>query len=233
MIVSHSKKFVFIHIFKTAGTSIRAALLPYQSTKLQAVIHAYRLAWTVTPRPISRKITHRFGRIKHGNYLNATRWITEEQMRDYFKFAFVRNPWDWTVSLYFYILQDKKHHWYPDVAKMAEFGEFLDFYLATKPRTQKSFLVNSKDEMMMDFVGRFENISDDFAHICRRLNIQETLEKKNTSKHKPYAEYYTPERRDALGEWFREDIEAFKYSFLPVGDNEAVAEEPLVGTAAE
>lgn len=187
--------------------------------KLQAVINAYRATWTLMPRPISRKITHRFGKIKHGNYIQAMRWVSEEQMRDYFKFAFVRNPWDWTVSLYFYILKDKNHHWHAEVAKMSDFGEFLDFYLATRPRTQKSFLVNGDGQMMMDFVGRFENLDADFAHICRRLDIHQDLGKKNTSNHKPYLEYYTPERRDTLGAWFEEDIKDFNYSFTADGSS--------------
>lgn len=215
MIVSHSKKFVFIHIFKTAGTSIRAALLPYQSLRLRAVLTAYRAAWTVAPRALSRKITHRAGRIKHGNYVQATRWISDEQMRDYFKFAFVRNPWDWTVSLYFYILKEKDHHWHPEVSRMSDFGEFLDFYLGTQPRTQKSFLVNGDGQIMMDFVGRFENLNADFGKVCQRLDIQQNLGKKNTSNHRPYMEYYTPERRDSLGEFFEEDIREFNYTFIP------------------
>lgn len=233
MIISHSKKFVFIHIFKTAGTSIRAALQPYQALKMQVVMNAMRIAWLVTPRPISRKITHKNGRIKHGNYLQAAGWISEEDMRDYFKFAFVRNPWDWTVSLYFYILKEKSHHWYPEVVSMSGFEDFLKFYLDTKPRNQKSFLVNEDGQLMMDFVGRFENLSDDFDYICRRLDIKHELGKKNTSKHKPYAEYYTPEMRDALGAWFESDVKEFNYKFLPNVTAGGGPSEPLMNSAAE
>ncbi len=161
--------------------------------------------------------------------MQATYWLSEEEMRDYFKFSFVRNPWDWAVSLYFYILKDKDHHWHAEVSRMSGFGEFLDFYLGTQPRTQKSFLVNGDGKIMMDFIGRFENINADFGKVCQRLCIQKTLGKKNTSNHRPYVEYYTPEHRDLLGEVFEEDVREFNYNFVsddsnPIGIFETVAE---------
>jgi hypothetical protein len=112
---------------------------------------------------------------------------------------------------------------------MSDFGEFLDFYLGTQPRTQKSFLVDGDGEIMMDFVGRFENINVDFGQICQRLDIQQDLGKKNASNHRPYVEYYTPERRDWLGEVFEEDVREFSYNFVsheskPSGILETAAE---------
>lgn len=68
----------------------------------------------------------------------------------------------------------------------------------------------------MDFIGRFENLSGDFAVICERLGIAPPSlphEKRNTTGRKRYTEYYTPALRDLVAEKFRVDIEAFGYEF--------------------
>lgn len=215
MIVSHEKKFVFFHIFKTAGTSVRVALAPYQSTKLKANQLLLQVGKAVAPLPMSRKFSHKIGQMQHLNYREATRWISQAELDEYFKFCFVRNPWDWIVSLYIYILRRKNHYLHQRVTKMANFSEFLEFYLGTEPRTQKSFLINSNGELAMDFIGRFENIGDDFSYACNRLGIDVDLPKENVSERKHYTEYYSDAERDALAAWFKEDIEAFGYSFRP------------------
>ena len=79
MLLSESKEFIFFHLYKTAGTSLRHVLKPYCG--LNESKH-YNV---------------------NGYLTNADKDIYEK----YFTFGFVRNPWDWQVSLYHYMLKSK------------------------------------------------------------------------------------------------------------------------------
>ncbi len=86
MIISRSHEFIFVWIDRTGGHSIEAALKPFGATR-------YR------PKgPVANKAL-----IKH---VPARRLATcpefAENWDKYFKFSFVRNPWDHMVSWYFF-----------------------------------------------------------------------------------------------------------------------------------
>jgi len=86
MLISHEFKFIFIHIPKTAGVSITNALQPFSDQAL------------------SKRIT------RHASFYEIRRLILPEQFNHYIKFCFVRNPWDWFVSLYAYIRSPSTGH---------------------------------------------------------------------------------------------------------------------------
>ena len=69
----------------------------------------------------------------------------------------------------------------------------------------------------MDFVGRFENLDQDFAHVCSELGIENKLQHLNKTKNKghalEYREAYDPYTRDLIGKTYARDIETFNYSF--------------------
>jgi hypothetical protein len=65
----------------------------------------------------------------------------------------------------------------------------------------------------VDYIGKYENLQDDFDEICRQIGINASLTHKNKSKHKDYREYYNDYTRNLIEEAFKEDIEMFGYSF--------------------
>ena len=124
MLISHKNKFIFIHIYKTAGTSTMDMFLPY-CRLLDRLAYDFK---------VSRKLFGLFGHFMGwdddgmrqftGFHMHATaREIREKMNREmfetYYKFVFVRNPFDFLVSLYFYISQDKNHRDHRYVAGMA------------------------------------------------------------------------------------------------------------------
>ncbi len=74
-------------------------------------------------------------------------------------------------------------------------------------------LFNEKGEVIVDFVGRFENLADDFAYICQYLGLQATMPYLNKSKHSSYQSYYDKDTRDLISEYFKDDIALFGYDF--------------------
>ena len=108
---------------------------------------------------------------------------------------------------------------HPHVYFKEQIQSFNDFILwqTNNPyiyHTQSEFLFDRNGKQMVDFIGRFENLQEDFNKICRDLNIDQIqLPKTNTSQHDHYRLYYSDETRDIIAKSFKTDIENFKYEF--------------------
>jgi hypothetical protein len=186
------ENYIFIHLIKTAGTSVGNAI------HLKKKLHL----------PV-REVIRRIGR---------------EEWDNAYTFAFVRNPWDKVVSHYKYNIKTNQQ-------KMKDFpipfedwlwktiGEQKDFYYYNRPllfAPQIEWLLDDNSEMSIDFVGRFENLHEDFKIIANNIGVDENLPLLNTTKNlsnKPYQEYYTLETMELIAKVYKKDIEYFGYSF--------------------
>jgi hypothetical protein len=207
MLLSYSHRFIFIHNYRVAGTSIRKSLDKY------------------VRRPLLRRI---FEKIGLGNKLSHHKWktfpahIKANELRrilpadlydTFYKFAFVRNPWDWQVSLYHYMLKNKSHWQHRLISAMKSFDEYIVWRVNEGKVLQKDFVTDSEGTMIVDFVGRYENLSNDFLQVCKVLNIAASLPHINKSSHMNYRSYCSAETRNLVEENFSEDIELFGYTF--------------------
>jgi hypothetical protein len=212
MLISRRRKFIFVHVQKTAGTSLRRVLRE----------HA----------PDARKWHGRHGHASVGiAELGRDRWDR------YFSFGFVRNPWDRLVSHYSMISERiaaltteqreeakpfKIELWNYVLHFSHDFESFLDNCtgLILDRGCYKSFLFNQLDyltdetgRIAVDFVGRFENFEADGNEVLRRIGIQAQVPRLNVSSRSNYRDYYTPRTRDLVAARFARDIEAFGYEF--------------------
>ncbi|GAB3678634.1 sulfotransferase family 2 domain-containing protein [Salinisphaera aquimarina] len=143
----------------------------------------------------------------------------------YFKFTIVRNPWDRLVSAYFFLKKGGMDAADRDWASrhLADFADFEDFVRRwVNPHNiwqgehfypQSYFVDSGRYPVELDFVGRFETLDRDFAHIAERIDIDVTLAKHNQSGHRHYADYYSPTTRDIVAAVYAEDIRRFGYAF--------------------
>jgi hypothetical protein len=200
--ISHKHKFIFIHIPKTAGTSIERFLLEVEGVRTPAC-PAWGPAWGKTLKPSEREEYL----IAPGQH-NLFREYDQKYRAAYFSFAFVRNPFDRAVSSFFY-----EKRW----GRSSSFKDFLK-----NPRhendvhavSQRDFIINKSNEPLVDFIGRFENLQDDFGVVCDKIGIQrKKLPCENKRQHKHYAEYYNDETREIVAEKYAKDIECFGYKF--------------------
>jgi|TARA_R110000824_G_scaffold356208_1_gene543408 chondroitin 4-sulfotransferase 11 len=193
--ISHKHKFISLHVPKTGGTSINASL---------KTVFGAHCKWT--------------GHIKLRGLVGNKQ---PEWCEDYFKFAFVRNPWDRFLSCYTYFKKYgiRQGH---DVAtgeivnKFSSFEEFTHSFKSVQPLIKSSHLKNQTEwlDERLNFVGRFESLQTDFNYICDTIGIApHTLPHQNKSSHKPYDEYYTDEMVEVVRDIYRADIEALEYSF--------------------
>ena len=79
---------------------------------------------------------------------------------------------------------------------------------------QIEWLTDPSGKILVDFIGKFENLETDFKYICKKININEVkLPHKNKTIRKNYREYYNENTKNIIADWYKKDIDYFKYKF--------------------
>ena len=211
----------------------------------------YRFIWVGIPKSATRSILtllHRDPPLDFG-----TRQVTDElqhfvnsngQYRDYFKFTFVRNPWSRVVSTYFNKIRTEKEEVrrmfagrYPGLHDDMSFEQFVTF-LVEHPQgsdkhadrhwiSQHLFLIDDRGDVLVDFIGKVENLANDFGQITNRLGLgtfelpvlntrqgwNGNAESLSLSDPYEYRQYYTAKTREMIRQRYAVDIESFQYDF--------------------
>jgi len=205
MLYSFQAAVLFVHVSRTAGVSIQACMRAglNNSTILGSSQHA----------PLCE------ARTELGELFDST-----------YKFAVVRNPWDRLVSWYAYLAAvtfardlDKKSQSAPDAAHWKEFDAYLDVALRETCRidgeerlmlSQFHQLADAEGQLLVDGLGRFENLADDVPRLFSEANLKcPPLKQINQSNHVHYSAYYSDYGRELVGALLKDDVEGFDYQF--------------------
>ncbi|WP_456473460.1 sulfotransferase family 2 domain-containing protein [Desulfolithobacter sp.] len=224
--ISHKYKCIFIHIPKCAGTSIEDALghfdgymgrgmqdhrsirmiepLPFNPLLFMSIDNAVELA---------RRIY--IARLYKNTNANNKITVNKSQYNSYFKFTFVRNPWARVYSMYHNVMNDEFHMRSYGIDRNCTFPEFVKMCTGKKLlRSQIHFLKNFKGELPLDFIGRFENLSEDFRYVCNRLRVDNiSLPHKNKGSGGKYHEHYDEISKNIVMDVYGEEIDMFGYTF--------------------
>jgi hypothetical protein len=208
MLISDSHKFIFLRMRKVASTSMKTILLPL-----------------CLPRPPGR-LAHLKSRAKleldyhkyvfraHDDIRAAQKRMPAESFKRYFKFAFVRNPWDRLVSEYEFLLERPTHGRHARVKKLDSFKHFIQMQIPRKDAYQINMLCDRRGNLLMDFVGKLENLESDWLTVCERIGIPyQALQRKNATQHRHYQDYYDSESRQLVARHWAREIDLFGYSF--------------------
>lgn len=202
MVISRKKAFIFFAFNKTGSSSIENVLRAYQSP---VIYHWVRLRYGM-----SRNDSHAV--FKHIRPIDCCKIIGRRQWDRYFKFCFVRNPFDRLVSLYFYHKQSLARE-HPAATRLTFEQWILDGGSGSARRAMSEFVGDGTGNRVVDFVGRYETLEQDFSIICRELAIEATLPHVNRSQHTHYSKYYTERARREVERRFARDLEMFDYRF--------------------
>ena len=136
------------------------------------------------------------------------------QWHTYFKFAFVRNPFDRFVSVCYFLNRDNPNfariaqNWMKQALRRPRFRERV------LVRPQVLQLVDEHGDIAMDYVGRYETLQQSLDDISDRLRVPPTtLPQKNASEHAVYTECYDDELRDMVANFYAADLRSFGYDF--------------------
>ncbi|GAB4526702.1 MAG: sulfotransferase family 2 domain-containing protein [Anaerolineales bacterium] len=217
--ISHTYHCVFIHIPKTAGSSIEHKLGADITTRRNRQDH--RSVRHIEPLgPNGYRELLRAGdwdtlyrRLKYA--LQAKSYLTPAQYQTYFKFTFVRNPWARVHSWYKNVLKDPLHQRELGVPPNCPFPVFVEKYLdcwALQP--QLTWLYNHQYQITLDFIGRFENLDADFAIVAQRIGLKDAaLPHLVRSGGRSYRQAYDDRSRDRVAQRYAEEIARFGYTF--------------------
>lgn len=230
MLLSNRYQFLFVHIAKTGGSSIRAAL---SSTY-------WRDPWqlpTFLCHRLSQLTGHRIGAKfpRHAPVVAAQEMLSPRYFDSLFKFAFVRNPWDRLVSAHHHLLRE-----HPDIMRRNHIDAFPNFarwihehastyrgpkhvFIASVCRPQLDYLIDLTGDQIVDFVGRYENLPTDYSQACAQMEIRSApLPHKRKSERHDFRQYYDDVTAELIGKCYQCDVVKFGYSFdLPATKQQA------------
>ncbi|NMP32955.1 sulfotransferase family protein [Thalassotalea sp. M1531] len=223
---------LYIHIPKTAGQSIESVFLERAGLSWEQ-----REAMLLKPNSTPELGPPRLAHLTTQEYLDYG-YLTKDELSKLFKFTIVRNPWDRLVSEYRYkqhkfAFKDFLFNHFPEEG-VDDYKEHNGIYRHVMPQYQ--FIYDNNDNLMVDFVGKFENLKEDFASITQTLcgqpldlphknktqdgSLAHVLKKKlfpkKSKKSQPspsYKEFYDDESKEFIGELYKKDIALFDYTF--------------------
>ena len=186
-------KLVFVHVAKCAGTSMSRSLPSVYHCATNRGKH-----WLTKHNPENRLRTLDFD-------------------SSWYSFAFVRNPFDRMVSAW-------KTRWVSGLTYKKSFLEFLYYIDKADDEFAKSHvwpffdprqkLFNEDGTQRVNFIGRLENLKQDFDSVCSIMSIGKiALPHENKGSRGPYQEYYNEEARSIVTERYKKDLEKFNYHF--------------------
>jgi hypothetical protein len=211
MLISYAPGFLFIHIDKAAGTSIQRALQPHALQRADNRGRR-RLVWIGALNRLGG--LHRILEFpEHVTACTVKKCLPPELYARLFKFAFIRNPWDRLVSRYSYLLRNEDHPRHQFVKRLDGFENYLEWEIRRGKMFQHTYVCDTRGKWIVDFIGYYERLHEDFENVCSRLNIQAKLPRANTSSHHDYRTYYTPATRELVATHFQRDLELFGYDF--------------------
>lgn len=192
-------KLLFVHIPKSAGISIHKSLFKINSP----------------------------GHFTSGSACKER--FTDQEWKQLYKFTFVRNPYTRLYSAYNYLATggrqtklDKKYQ-----EELNSYTNFEDFVLkGLKSAINKEILhfipqmkliTDDKDNLIVDFIGKFENLEDDIKKLSKKtpkkIPIELEFHNKGKKRITDYREVYTDEMIQVIEEVYGNDLKQLGYQF--------------------
>ena len=214
MKISYKHNFIFIHMWKNAGTSVRNALDPY----------AYQVTF-------DRKLRYHFCKLLGLNpgeklaraYEAPSPHLKAVEVRDllgkaaydqFYSFSFSRNPYTRLVSQYTKITFKESHGHHQLAKDLGSFEEYVKWRVNSGKETfQWQFVNDLEGNTIVDFIGKFETLPQDLKHVGEHLGLELNLSHHNKTirAEKSTAEYFTPSLVEFVKTHYEKDFEFFGY----------------------
>lgn len=207
MIISHKHRFIFFAVPKTATHAVRQALSPH----LDKDDWQQQVLFGKDQLPIPALAAKEHG---HLSVREVLPHLSADVWQSYFKFAFVRNPFDRFVSTCFFLFRKDPGFAQAATSNMKRALQRPRFRQRILVQPQSSLLTGVDGDLRMDFVGRFEELQTSYDQVCQHIGITTvSLEKKNVSEHEQYADYYDEQLNQMVSDFYRDDLVNFGYQF--------------------
>jgi Sulfotransferase family len=219
--ISTSNRFILFHLPRTGVGSVIASL----DDEIFVRSRATRTSKLISKHlPFIRQPIEQTYFRTHDTAAHVRRLLGSKTFYAYRRIAFVRNPYSWLVSFYEVLRASPRHRHYAAVAAMTGFGDYVDWEIARNRRRLSPYVVDRKGGLLVDTLGRYEQLEEDTNRIFGPLGI--------TPKPLPHLGQYTPSdyreyydaaiRRKVAAHWAR-DLELFGYGFDGIAADAALS----------
>ncbi|MGF1568056.1 MAG: sulfotransferase family 2 domain-containing protein [Nodosilinea sp.] len=223
--ISHELKCIFIHIPKTAGTSIECQLGHFE--ELTRGVQDHRTLRQIQPIALLDLVLQNPAYKTHYSYPDVVKSCYRQKIKHaallsfsqyevYYKFAFVRNSWSRAVSWYKNVMRDPIHQKSLNIPATCSFKDFLLKHTDQWAlKSQLFWLLDSRGNLPYDFIGRFENLEAGFAKVCTDLKIpcKDLPKLLIDSQKSPYPNFYDEETKSYIAKTYRDEINLFGFKF--------------------
>jgi hypothetical protein len=207
MIVSHQHRFIFAAIPKTGTHSVRQALREHLGPDDIEQVGLF----------VDKRFPYEaLAQLRHGHLgLEQVRpHLGDDVFEAYFKFAFVRNPFDRFVSYCAFVTRNEGSFESQPQQVMRRILFELQPLQHILYQPQHTLLVDAQGRLLADYIGRAEQMQSSYDEICTRIGIpSRELSKVNPSRRGDYRQYYDQALIDGVSALYRRDLELFGYEF--------------------
>ena len=214
--INHDKKAIFIHIHKTAGTTIAITLKKYYGFTPYYLRRPDHQQFCLDKK--KKKYINFENRIhgilhyyKSSPYINKKTGMTPAKWDSYYKFCFVRNPYDRIVSAWFHV--NRFQIPFPNFLRLSNVCNDVEYMHLFMP--QHRSMVNERGKTHIDYIGKFENLQEDLIKILENIGVTRFIhnpeDKLNVRKHNPFYDYYDQETLEKVNDIMKEDFQYLPY----------------------
>jgi hypothetical protein len=217
--IHHEKKAIFIHINKTGGSYIAGTLEKYYGFKtyyLKRPDHdtfCFNKKKNLKQKYYENRVHGVINYYRSSPYLNQKMGMTPQKWDTYFKFCFVRNPYDRIISGWNHLGKRIPFKHYVHMKNMVNDMEYIHTFMP-----QYRHVIDFKNQLYVNFVGRFENLEMDFLYILFHLGYElpnhDPVVRVNVKKHKKYTEYYDQITLNKVNQIYHLDFQLFGYKIV-------------------
>jgi hypothetical protein len=206
VIISPNHKYVFVAVPKTGTHAVRQALRPHMGAGDMEQVGLF----VKRQFPIAD-----LAKVGHGHISleQLRKFMDPAKFAEYFKFAYVRNPFDRFISYCSFITREGG-------AFKTDPQKVMRRVLANPPSEhvlfwpQNTFLVDGEGKLLTDYVGRVETMQQSFEFIASKIGVPAVqLDKVNATERSAYRDYYDQELIDGVAKLYADDLRLFEYDF--------------------
>jgi hypothetical protein len=215
--INHDLKAIFIHVHKTGGTYISYMLHKYYGFTNYYIHRPDHDLFCFNKKKTTKYLNYE-NRVhgvlmyyKTSSYINKKMNMTPYKWDTYYKFCFIRNPYDKIVSAWNHV--DRFHIPFKNFLNLTNKCNDVQYMHVFLPQVRN--ILDEKGKINIDYIGKFETLEEDFQKILKNIGIQNIIhdvnKQMNKRNHEIFYKYYDQDLLNKVNILLKEDFQFLDY----------------------